>query len=392
MYITLNMTTKTNICYSFFMVDIFSDWLRANSLDSQFLKRNLVDHPLPIFLIGLGASSGDRFLDLSGEAAWEMVAEALTAGIPELTSLIRTVRMRVPKSFEANEERGGRAYTFDRGPKSLPFVHCPYKGTASDVLTVAHEFSHALQIVASRRTAMPPMARELCAFVGERLLLTWLRDNQPSLSPFMETAWLADNSSYLGTSLQSLVRALEDGSDVYDYAWNYPVARLLAHAVGYEWSSGKTALLFKSGAKAPSHLAEFYERAHILPQRYVLPALTDTGGTVANLYRQIGALLLLDLQRQGADTFEEAIGSRYAHLLQAMQGRNVFLATDREQVPLGYILWQCSEGGKPTGFERRIACAQRLPDLLTAFENHCPQAAAELRRTAPDNIVGDFVS
>ncbi len=371
-----------------FMNDILSDWLCANSLDAAVLRRNLVDRPLPIFLIGVGAEAGEKHLDVPGEVAWEMAARALAAGVPELSRLIRTVETRVPKSFEVQEGGGGRAFTYDRGRKSLPLVNCPYRGTASDILTVTHEFSHALQIVASGSTTMPPMARELCAFVGERLLLGWIREHQPSLSPLMETAWMADNSGYLGKNLLSLVGALECGGEAYDYAWNYPIARLLAQAVVQEWTGSEIASLFKSGAQAPSLLTDILDRPSILPQRYVLPALGDTDGSVASLYRQIGGLLLLDLQDPEAGAFDEAIGVRYARLLECMQGRRVFLALDRQQVPLGYVLWQRGEEGEPFRFERRIATTQRLADLLTSFESHCPQVAAEFRRPKSGHVTG----
>ncbi|MFC5586089.1 hypothetical protein ACFPOD_13305 [Nitratireductor kimnyeongensis] len=315
-----------------------------------------------------------------------MAAQALAAVLPELSSAIRTVRLRVPKNFEVQTGGEGRAFTYDRGRKGLPFVNCPYRETASDLLTVVHEFSHALQIVASGRSTMPPVARELCAFLGERLFLSWLRENQPSLLPLIESAWVSHNSNYFGNDLRSLVSAQECGSEVYDYGWNYPIARLLAQAILQEWTDKKIASLFKSGAKAPSLLADFLDRPSILPQRYVLPALDDTGGTVANLYRQIGGLVMLDLQDTVARVSDEAIGSRYDCLFECMRGRCVFLALDRHQTPLGYVLWQRGQEGEPVHFEHRVACIQRLPDLLTSFENHCPQVAADFRRAEPGRI------
>ncbi|MBY8915290.1 hypothetical protein KUG85_02935 [Nitratireductor sp. L1-7-SE] len=374
------------------MADIFSEWLRTNRVDDAFLRRNLTDHALPIFLTGAGASGRSMPPETSAEAAWEMAAQALTAGIPELSRLIRFVQTRVPRSFEVQQGRDGRAFTYDRGDrgdrggrgrKTLPFVSCPYRGTASDILTVAHEFSHALQIVSSGRSTMPPLSREVCAFVGEQLLLGWVRQARPALSPYLETAWLTDNSRYLGTDLQSLKTALESGSDTYDYAWNYPIARLLAQSIGQEWTRKKIAALFRSGEKAPSLLKDYHDRPRILQQRYVLPGMHDADGTVAGLYRQIGGLLLLDLQDMDAGAVDRSIGDRYARLLQSMQDRSVFLALDRQQVPLGYVLWQRDGEGKTVHLEHRIACRQRLPDLLASLESHCPQVAMELRHAKP---------
>ncbi|WP_025029421.1 hypothetical protein [Nitratireductor aquibiodomus] len=371
------------------MADIFSEWLRTNRVDDAFLRRNLSDDAIPVFLTGAGASGRSVPPETSGEAAWEMAAQALTAGIPELSRLIRFVQTRVPRSFEVQQGRDGRAFTYDRGArgargrKTLPFVSCPYRGTASDILTVAHEFSHALQIVSSGRSTMPPLSREVCAFVGEQLLLGWVRQARPALSPHLETAWLTDNSRYLGTDLQLLRTALECGSDTYDYAWNYPIARLLAQSIGQEWTRKKIAAFFKSGEQAPALLKAYHDRPCILPQRYVLPGMQDTGGTVSSLYRQIGGLLLLDLQDLDAGAVDHSIGDRYARLLQSMQDGSVFLALDRQQVPLGYVLWQRNGEGETVHLEHRIACRQRLPDMLASLGNHCPQVAMELRHTKP---------
>jgi len=58
----------------------------------------------------------------------------------------------------------------------LPSIVVPWRsGCAAEALSLAHELAHAVQIRATpARTpggVMPPVAREVCAFLGERALL-----------------------------------------------------------------------------------------------------------------------------------------------------------------------------------------------------------------------------
>ncbi|MBN7776745.1 hypothetical protein JYP49_05725 [Nitratireductor aquimarinus] len=135
---------------------------------------------------------------MSAEDAWALASQSLAAALPRLARLIRFVRNRAPKCLEPKAGKPERAFTYDHGRRQLPFVSCNYRGQASDILTVAHEFSHALQIVASAGSAMPPLAREVCAFIGEHALLDWARQNASPLLPRLEAAWAADNQCYMG--------------------------------------------------------------------------------------------------------------------------------------------------------------------------------------------------
>ncbi|WP_157776558.1 hypothetical protein [Nitratireductor aquibiodomus] len=108
------------------MADIFSEWLRTNRVDDAFLRRNLSDDAIPVFLTGAGASGRSVPPETSGEAAWEMAAQALTAGIPELSRLIRFVQTRVPRSFEV-QQAGMAVPSRTTGAPEAPAGerHCP---------------------------------------------------------------------------------------------------------------------------------------------------------------------------------------------------------------------------------------------------------------------------
>ncbi|WP_295805990.1 hypothetical protein [uncultured Nitratireductor sp.] len=374
------------------MDDCFSDWLEVNCIDEMLVRRNLVDRELPIFLPDIATVPEAEVPRLSSEEAWALSAAALNAAIPELKRMIRFVEKRVPRCLEPQLEKPVQPFTYDRAGKRLPFVSCAYRGTASDLLTVAHEFSHALQIVGSAGSTMPPLAREVCAFLGELALLHWVRRSQPVLSPCLERAWFEDNSHYFGKHLKSLGKALNEGSEIYDYGWNYPIARLLAVSINGQWSGEELAGLFRGGAQAPALLARCLERAQILPQRFVLPVMRSGGGRSVCLYRQMGSILLIDLQDPAGERAEESIAQRYAFLLKCMQTQSLFLALDRQQVPMGYVTWGCDEdAGEACPIECHAADMERLPQLLSSLERHFPEVTARLRRMSqPPSAGGAF--
>lgn len=356
----------------------FSDWLATNQVDENFLLRHLTGKPFSRQAFDPESAAVGEVADMSAEDAWALASQSLAAALPRLARLIRFVRNRAPKCLEPKAGKPERAFTYDHGRRQLPFVSCSYRGQASDILTVAHEFSHALQIVASANSAMPPLAREVCAFIGEHALLDWARQNASPLLPRLEAAWAADNQCYMGADAERLRKALARKSGAYDYRWNYPVARVLACAIWRHWERAEIIALFRSGAAAPSLLIG---GTRTLRPHFDLPPLPLDGGETVKLYRQIGVATLLDLQEgSGREQAGAELSRRYDTLLGCMQSRSLFIALDRENVPIGYATWERDEEKTITAHSC-VPQTERLPFFLKSLSRACPDVGRVVERS-----------
>lgn len=183
-----------------------------------------------------------RPCNLSGELAWRLAADAMASSFPQAAGLIKNVQATSVKAFSTDCARLERPHTVLIGQDRYPTVFLNYHGRIVDLITVAHEFGHAVQISASGGRFVPPVNRELCAFVSELLLLKLLLAELPDLHPFALAAWQVGNRTYLARHGRALALALTDASSVYQYGWNYPIARVLASEcidqlpTGAQWS------------------------------------------------------------------------------------------------------------------------------------------------------------
>ena len=95
----------------------------------------------------------------------------MRAFFPAQRSIIDDTFENTVKTLVDQRNKPRRALTLDNGPTAFPTIFYSYRGEPSDSLTIAHEFAHALQIRASRGKFVPPIMREVCAFVGEWALI-----------------------------------------------------------------------------------------------------------------------------------------------------------------------------------------------------------------------------
>lgn len=206
-----------------------SDWLALHELDPVACRRILDAAPREIATTpaGNGAPDLERYaLDL--EDAWLRTADAMRALFPAQRSIIddtfdKTVRVLVD---QPNKSR--RALTLDNGQTAYPTILYSYLGEPSDSLVISHEFAHAVQIRASQGKFVPPIIREVCAFVGEWALLSHSLQSDPAQHRRLSQVWHNDNKKFFGTHTQRLNAALLRPETPYSYSWNYPIARSLA--------------------------------------------------------------------------------------------------------------------------------------------------------------------
>lgn len=142
-------------------------------------------------------------------------------------------------------------------------VHLVWSATAEDLICLAHEIAHATQMILSKGALMPPMAREVCAFLGELALIAYTKTHFSSIHRGLTLVWQQERQRYLGSDLSQLAGDVAYGSRAYHYRHNYPLARVAAMALFAQWSPTALATLFASGSTA-MRLLKFPKMVQVL--------------------------------------------------------------------------------------------------------------------------------
>jgi hypothetical protein len=188
----------------------------------------------------------DRGCGQSADEAWDLAAHAMLLTYPWADALIRDVRDRTLRSFGTDRATGFRPFTAP-GTDRYPVVSLAYRGRIVDLITVAHEFGHAVQMVARDNRFVPPIARELAAFLSELALLDLLARADPAMHRAARAVWLACERNYLVRDADRLASALKDPASPYRYCWNYPIARVLASGCAAHLPAATRWSLFEDG-------------------------------------------------------------------------------------------------------------------------------------------------
>ncbi len=227
-----------------------SEWLSLNDLTRGAVLRLLARiAPPPVPETG----PGHRHNGLSAEAAWALCAHAMRRAFPGLAEEVNRTEAQTPKCVQPRADKHPKAFTYNLGHDRLPFVSLHYRDRPRDLLVMAHEFGHALQIVASaplRTGQMPPIARECCAFLAELALIRHCSAARPALS----AAHAADTAEYFGVDRLRLQHALQGARTPYRYDWNYPLARRRAADLMAQGTPKVLCALYRAGAEGGRQL------------------------------------------------------------------------------------------------------------------------------------------
>jgi len=232
-----------------------------------------------------------------------------------------------------------------------------WQGQPNDLICLAHEVAHAVQINLSNHAFMPPMAREVCAFLGELAVIEHAYDLSPDLFGALRDVWHKENEAYLGCDLEALSTALANPSAPYDYRQNYPAARLAAVELFRRGPGTGAYDLFSAGPKAMRHLpveAMADRAADITNLLSPLPD-SDAESPATDAYRSLGAVVVLDLAEAGPSA-QMPMGAYYNAMLERMKARQVFVALDEARRPAGYATWpEAAESTDDIQFDRLVA-------------------------------------
>ena len=368
------------------------DWLALHEVEAAKLIELLATHS---YGEPQANHTPSNMPPLSAQQCWELVATALRHFWPSNSQLITTTEQYCTTHFN---QPCDAPHTLDKGPDEYPQVHLYYQGTPADMLTMAHEFAHALQIVANQSRFTPPVLRELAAFIGELCFIQFLAKQQPELVNNLSAAQEHDNGHYLGTDLSALQEALQQPktlpSSAYTYSWNYPVARLLAkqlfanldrdslwQIINGDWSL-KQCLKANTinTPKPPPYLRLDNYLPPMSPYDKQHPAI--------NAYRCLGIAALLDIDYwQGLAA--KNIGDYLVFINHHLQDQTLLIATNQSQQPTGYITWtidehyhqtiklthQCAPFGDYLALQKQLK--QHLSDNNLSVYSHHPGSARE---------------
>ncbi|KPD10804.1 hypothetical protein AN476_18830 [Phaeobacter sp. 11ANDIMAR09] len=330
---------------------------------------------------------------MTADEAWAQCATSLCIAIPELSDEIARVSTDAPRCLAPNKAKHPMPFTYDLGHRKLPFVSLHYQGCVADLLTMAHEFGHAVQIVASWKSGkgqMPPVAREWCAFISELAILQFNELSSASIC----SAYNADDNTYFGAHKSSLEAALLDGQRQYQYAWNYPLARYFSQTLFQRCKSTQLSKIYAAGANGGrmlNKLAAEYFGGHPLPfptkrqnsdsvlmKNYFPEIPTEKSDLPAiEAYRTLGMMTYLDLDYLLGHS-EMSISKYYNRLLHHLQTQTAYVVIGDENKPIGYATWNESDQNPehveftrqaaPFGDHLRLqrSLKRRLPHAKTA--------------------------
>lgn len=348
------------------VADITSAYQSGSVEDSPFdriMYSSLPEHPIEIF----ERETALRFF----------VAPALAEAFGSYDKVRKTLE-RV-KFARLSPDAKCQPCTTDNGPGLPPVVAMDWRGTVGDLMCLAHEAAHALQIAFSKHEFMPPLGRETCAFLGELLLLEHARKHDAKLFDSLRKVWDEENERYLGLDLDALLEASQSSNAPYDYRQNYPIARLAAvrlfmHGPG-EWLEE----LFSSGGDVMRYLPleEMANEASTIANYLPVMPVKDADYPAVDSYRSLGAMSLLDIDFWQGES-EKSIGDYYSGLLEHMRDQTAYVALRKDNKPLGYATWTSN-----TGTNRITITRQSAP-----FGDHLElQRALERRLQATDGVM-----
>lgn len=199
------------------------DWCRLHHITQQQVTRWLGKQDPP------RDTQNSGLTDIDAGQVWHWSADAMAAALPAQRDAIFAARDMADVNTSPDIQRHPTAFTLHDAGQGRPYVSVPYTGSARDVLTLAHEFGHVIQILNTDAHLTPPVLREVCAFLAEGWLLEYLATFDTLLSDKVRAPWARSVAVDFGARRAALLDAFHQGPQTpYDYAWNYPLARRLA--------------------------------------------------------------------------------------------------------------------------------------------------------------------
>ncbi len=212
-----------------------ADWLALHGLTAQHC-RTILTWELP----PAPTRPPDPLWPMAAKEIWALIAACLQAdlGREAIAEAAATTRLHL------HTQAGPRAFTLHDDGAGRPVVSARLTGKLSDLLTLAHEFGHALQITASG-PQMPPVLREVCAGLAEQLVMTELARRGTDEAALLPALFAARGHRTQGQTRRDLVLLLDAPATPYAYGWNYPLARRIVARLAPDLASERIWPIFQ---------------------------------------------------------------------------------------------------------------------------------------------------
>ena len=278
------------------------------------------------------------------KAAFELVVESLRDFVPALAGIIGETAERCVVDTQVPSD--ARPVTLHGEGGAPPTIRTPYQGAPRDVLNLAHEFGHCVQLSMAAPRTPPPVLREMAAFFSERALLEYAARRNPALSEPLREVWREDERAFLGPDKAALLDALRDNTARYDYRWNYPIARILTAELARRPDRSQIVGVFDGRASTADMVARcLAERPHARTANYFPPipqADPNAKGGAFHKFLGVAAALELDYWQKKSDlTIEQYFSSTLTHF----ETKTIHFSRDAAQRPVGYLTWSETPDG-----------------------------------------------
>jgi len=222
---------------------------------------------------------------------------------------------------------------------------------------------------------MTPIQREICAFLGEQILIDFATSSSPEISDNLRSVWELENQVYFGVDTDILAKAALNEASEYTYRWNYPVARLAAVTFFRERPADALWSIFNGDTKPwRNYLDQFSPDIKELGVENYYPAMPDSDPEMPalNAYRAVGAMALMD-----ADYFEglsqTPIDIYFEAIVKNMQAGTAFICVDDSKRPVGYATWDDDKEGAT--LTHRAAPFGDYLKLMKSLKDRIPNSA-----------------
>jgi len=309
----------------------FETWASLHGLTKQDILRCLLNCEKSYCWEGVSSNADSRaFLALSDGLAITKRIHGFLFGKSqvEVNEFSNRLQLIVTPSTQSR-----RSYSriIDKQNRFARFrIILRYSDKPADALNLAHEYFHCLQFYESQCTEIPPMFRELAAFMGELLFLKYICSDSASVHAPIINAWRKANRTYVFKYSKSLALAASSGAR-YSYDWNYPLARILSVIIIETMSRNKIAMTLSNPGCLSDVVREAINSLEKLNLITICPSLDCKIGcaTSVSIHEFIGVSVMQMLRERDKKTVcDQSIRSVVNSLSREYKSGDIGLATD----------------------------------------------------------------
>lgn len=278
-------------------------------------------------------------------------------------------------------------FTLFQGKNKAALISMSWSGKEEDWICLAHEVGHALQLHLSI-SEMPPIAREVCAFLCEMILLEHLKVNQNETYQKLLITWLNQNEFYIHDCADLLIDAINYADNQYHYYQNYPIAKIISILIYSSKQVTRVKQLFASGLESMgliNKLIKLDQKVESLDNdiigysREYIPE-----GEKIDAYTALGIMALLFKNHVDA-----SISCFYNSVARNLVDGTSFIGLSTEKIPIGYATFKKEADG--VFLTEQVSSFNNRKELQDALKKHIEAVEQKKVNYIRDGLEGKIV-